>query len=126
MPTGDIRLAYGLQGEVLKQVDEVARGLACDCVCPGCRAPLVARQGSVMQHHFAHQGDSCTYGVESALHLAAKEIIAQNMRITLPAAPSNDSRSLIGSPDQLGRDPTTYQIDNVALEHRTEDFGKQC
>jgi hypothetical protein len=62
--------------------------LACDCVCPGCRRPLIARKGSIREHHFAHHtlidDKPCTIAGETALHLVAKEILARRLVLGLP------------------------------------------
>lgn len=80
-----LTFAHDAQG-VLRHVDEVGRGLACDCVCPACGARLVAKQGSVLAHTFAHEsGSDCAHGVETALHLAAKEILLKERWLMLPA-----------------------------------------
>ena len=72
-------LPYGLRLDTgrMVHVEEVLRGLQCDCVCPACRQPLVAHQGSVRVWHFQHKGDAgnCRGGRETALHEAAKQII---------------------------------------------------
>lgn len=61
------------------------RGLACNCVCPGCRQPLMTRQGSIRVHHFSHVGDhSCSNGQTSALLLAAKQVLQTRRRIEMP------------------------------------------
>lgn len=69
----------------MRSVDEVSRGLACECVCPACKEPVVARQGDVREWHFAHaSGTECDGGVESALHLAAKQILLESGGIVVP------------------------------------------
>lgn len=71
---------------VLRHVNEVTNGLACGCICPACGSRLVAKQGKTTIHHFAHKGGSdCVGGVETALHLAAKEIISKEHRMYLPS-----------------------------------------
>ena len=35
-------------------VHSVSRGKDCNCVCPSCRTPLIARQGKENVWHFAH------------------------------------------------------------------------
>lgn len=66
-------------------VDEVSRGLACECFCPACAEPVIARQGSVRSWHFAHtSGVECTEAAETALHKAAKEIIRRHAYLMLP------------------------------------------
>lgn len=80
-------LTFAPDGEgVLHHVDEVGNGLACGCLCPSCGARLVAKQGAKTVHHFAHEGGTdCVSGVETALHLAAKELLARERRMSLPA-----------------------------------------
>ena len=81
------RMLYGLRDSVLVHISKVEKGLACDCTCPGCGADLIARKGKVKQHHFAHaSGSECAKGLETGLHLAAKDILAKRGEIVLPAA----------------------------------------
>lgn len=72
---------------VMRHVDSVANGLECGCFCPdpSCREQLVARQGKVVDSHFAHYTKAeCDGASESALHLLAKEIIGEAKQIWLP------------------------------------------
>lgn len=81
--SGPLRLA--LQGGVVRHVDDVAQGLACDCVCPSCGEALIARQGRTVVSHFAHRNDSdCAGAPETALHLAAKHAIARRRTLRVP------------------------------------------
>jgi len=82
-----LQLPYGLRDGRLWHISQVATGLACGCTCPGCGAALVARNaaGNVKVAHFAHyQALECTTGLQTALHLAAKDIIAQHKQLRLP------------------------------------------
>ena len=56
-------------------VDDVAKGLDCECICPCCKAKLIAKNGGTKRiHHFAHaSGIECEGAYESMLHLLAKE-----------------------------------------------------
>ena len=75
----------GVDGETT-HISAAANGFACACTCPACGGALVARQGRVREHNFAHaSGDECPHAVESALHLAAKDILAARREIVLPA-----------------------------------------
>ncbi|MHB1099635.1 MAG: hypothetical protein ACYCZR_08780 [Burkholderiales bacterium] len=97
-------------------IDEVANGLACECVCLKCGGKLIGRHGEVRQHHFSHylatEGMGCT---ETALHKAAKEIIQQEKRLALP-------HQLAGMGLQLGAEAC---FDSVSLEHRL-GCGEAC
>ena len=68
------------------EIDKVPNGLKCNCFCPHCKSPLIAKNdGTVREHHFAHEaGTECRNAVESALHLIAKEIIKEECAIMLP------------------------------------------
>ena len=82
-----LKLPYGLRDGQLWHISQVATGLACGCTCPGCGALLVARNsaGNVKVAHFAHyQALECTTGLQTAIHLAAKDIIAQHKQLCLP------------------------------------------
>lgn len=81
------RLDFGMLATgMMIGINEVANGLECGCVCPACRAPLIARQGSIRRWHFSHAPGfvACETGPETALHRMAKQIIAQWNEITLP------------------------------------------
>lgn len=82
-----LKLPYGLRGSQLWHISHVENGLACGCTCPGCGARLVARNAAtnVKVAHFAHyQSLECTTGLQTAIHLAAKDIIAQHKQLCLP------------------------------------------
>lgn len=85
MQSPEIKLPYGLRDGLVMHVSEVEGGLACNCVCPVCESPLVARKGLKVTHHFAHHRDAvCEYALETALHLAAKDAICKAGRFVLP------------------------------------------
>lgn len=114
-------LTYALKDGVLTHIDSVARGLKCGCVCPACGEPLVAKKGAVMMHHFAHHnGQSCAYGYETSLHLAAKEILSHARKIVLPPV-------YIRFPNSPWRDELLFPqkeiaVDHVELEKRFDDI----
>ncbi|MCB0633407.1 MAG: hypothetical protein KDD15_26910 [Lewinella sp.] len=66
-------------------IQDVPRGLACNCICPACSAPLIARKGKRKSHHFAHyRQPECTNALESSLHLMAKAVLKRSTKIVLP------------------------------------------
>lgn len=70
----------------LRAPDEVASGLNCNCVCPGCKAALVAHKGDIRVWHFAHATDSdCKFARETAVHEMAKQILIDHRRLVLPS-----------------------------------------
>jgi len=79
-----IKLPFGFnENKILVHIADVERGRNCKCVCPGCGSSLIANKGSKNQPHFKHAVDNKCKG-ESAIHLAAKQIIRERKRITLP------------------------------------------
>lgn len=63
-------------------VDDVPNGKKCGCFCAECHGALIAKQGNVKAYHFAHaNGNDSIKCSQTALHLLAKEIIADEKRI---------------------------------------------
>ena len=82
-----LKIPYGLLNGQLKHVSEVKRGLDCECVCASCGERLVAKKGNKTVHHFAHDAKTgCANATETAIHLAAKEILEECKTISLPDA----------------------------------------
>ncbi len=105
----------------LVEVSQVERGLACNCRCPGCGEPLLAKKGAVNVQHFSHlPGADCATGAETALHLAAKQLVADSLSIRLPECPvrvsKTDPNCGLFAATRSFTDPETWQFDRVALE----------
>lgn len=84
-------LKYGLLSDKLVHIDDVERGLACNCLCPHCKTQLIARKGEHRAKHFAHYKlADCNHGTETALHLMAKSIVAQNRKVFVPYVPKTE------------------------------------
>ena len=112
------------EGELV-HVSEVDSGLACNCRCPVCDSRLVARKGEILVHHFAHYEQDCATGAESALHLAAKNIIVSHRGLAID---DFGERVFISFADV--RDEVVYAAENgsryqVDLEARTKS-GRRC
>jgi hypothetical protein len=66
-------------------ISEAERGLKCHCRCIECGAELEAVKGDIRDHHFRHAEDkACGGGQETAIHILAKQIIADNTEIIIP------------------------------------------
>lgn len=81
-----VLLPYGLapNGRMVT-VEEVSRGLLRDIRCACCGSPLVARKGSVVRHHFAHESVAdCAGAIETTLHRYGKQALADAKRVFLP------------------------------------------
>ena len=79
-------LFYGLLDNNLKHISEVKNGLNCSCICPSCEKKLIAKNGGKKKvHHFAHyESNECKYGVQTSIHLAAKNIFTKIKSIKIP------------------------------------------
>ena len=64
-------------------IDDVPNGKNCGCICEECKGKLIAKnKGNIKIHHFAHEsGNDSIKCSQTALHLLAKEIIAEEKRI---------------------------------------------
>jgi len=81
------KLTYGIRDDRLQHIEDVSNGLKCNCICPECHTQLIARNNStnIREHHFQHLGiGNCSGGVESALHLLAKQVLMDTKTIRTP------------------------------------------
>ncbi len=72
----------------MRFVGEVPRGSACNCFCPECHSPLIARQGVENEWHFAHESGQerpeCEPGAANMLRRLAVEYLKTRPKILLP------------------------------------------
>ncbi|MXW11495.1 MAG: hypothetical protein F4X84_03555 [Synechococcus sp. SB0662_bin_45] len=127
-PYPELGLYYGIREGELLHISQVPRGLSCGCVCPACHGLLVAKRGRQREHHFAHgPGDSCQHAIETALHLAAKDVLARRREIVVPVVEVKfpydkfvnynfSHKIVLIAPEQH------YQLDSVELEHRMSEI----
>jgi hypothetical protein len=114
-----IKVPFGLRDGRLFDPSQVENGKRCGCDCPGCHRPLIARQ-HVQTPHFAHApGKDCSSGYETAIHLAAKQLISERMEIALPpldwrSPPGWGARE--GLPQRLANS-LLVKLSNVRVEH---------
>lgn len=130
---------YGLRDGKLITADQVDSGLNCNCFCPACAERLQAHKGLKKRAYFAHyRGSDCGYGLETATHLMAKEIIEMEKIILLPshaAHPnwkeleyiSKENPELGYFPENLIRKEivkpwTRVKLDSVELENKIGDI----
>jgi hypothetical protein len=112
---------FGLdQSNRLVFVSEVPRGLACQCRCVACSEPLVARQGAIREHHFAHASgrELCDVSHESLLHRYAKQVIQEAGGLAVPVN--------LAVAEHLGLDgvltpSTQLQLPHIEVEHSIQD-----
>ena len=74
------------QSGELAHIDQVDNGKACHCFCLACSEALIARQGDVRGHSFAHpSGTQCSHALEAMLHGVAVELIRRRECFVTPA-----------------------------------------
>lgn len=121
MPNIPLKLTYALKDGIITHISKVESGLACGCICPACGDKLIARKGTVARHHFAHYSkETCEYGIETALHLAAKEVIASAKEMVIP-------KVILSFPQGRRSAELIYKsmkikIDRVELEKRFDNI----
>lgn len=80
-------IPFGLKDGKIHHVKNVPNGLACGCVCPNCRKPLIAKnKGEWKRPHFAHAVDTDCFNYEamSYLHQYAQQLLEAEQSIVLP------------------------------------------
>lgn len=104
-------------------VTQVPRGSACACVCLGCHAPLLAKQGKANAWHFGHaSGAPHRACAETALHLAGKALLHELREILVPKV-----SGAVTAVDCLAREHTQtfesaaapFGFSSCSLEHTT-------
>ena len=96
---------------------EVPRGMACNCCCPGCDQPVIARQGTRRRPHFAHLSrtpdlHTCN---ETALHRLCKHIVCTSVDkcIALPRTRRYNVR-LVSVAPEVAIDVVARRVDLLA------------
>jgi hypothetical protein len=124
-----IKLPFGLnENNILIHIADVERGKECHCVCPSCKSPLIAAKGCKKQPHFKHAVvNECKGGMESAIHLAAKQIIMKKKEITLSKyicmVSAKDSRGEKHKEEKtIVEDKTVITFDSVQEEVKLHDI----
>jgi predicted RNA-binding Zn-ribbon protein involved in translation (DUF1610 family) len=113
----EIKLPYGLKNNELVSIEGVEKGLACDCICPNCKAKLIARHGDTREHHFAHyKVDDCGWRGESIIHKISKDIIARFKYFKVPILYWSYK------PEVIIYGETTIPVDNVRLEKKIDNI----
>lgn len=69
-----IKIPYAIKNGKLIHISEVESGLHLNCLCVGCKKPLIANKGEKKADHFSHHKKS-NCQPESVLHLLGKEFL---------------------------------------------------
>lgn len=95
----ELLIPFGVHKETntIIEPEDASKGRACNCICPGCKAPLLARHPKVNRSHFAHDSkhkdakpeEECPFSSAVAVAMMAREIAPQLQGCEL-ATPSYD------------------------------------
>lgn len=125
-------IPFGLKEGRMLRVQEVATGLACGCICPACGHALVAKakDSNFRRPHFAHYRDAdCRAGFETSIHKAAKQLIANQLRLFLPewdGEPDMPNPPMLQDAvgfNHLGR-PVEYPVRNMILVNASLEVAR--
>lgn len=84
-----------------RSVAEVERGLQCGCRCPACDGPVVAKQGEVRVHHFAHHDRrECRHALEASLFGMTVTLLSEPGAV-LQLPPAVSKRDWLPHPGQV-------------------------
>jgi ssDNA-binding Zn-finger/Zn-ribbon topoisomerase 1 len=84
-----IPFAFDINSKQIVDIGSVPSGLACKCVCPSCKHPLVAKKGNVNKWHFSHQPnvdyeDICLYTPARAARAMLMQMLPSLKLINTP------------------------------------------
>jgi hypothetical protein len=115
---GTIRVPFGcsLADSKMYAPREVPAGKRCGCICPACKGKLRARH-EIKGHktpHFSHApGADCAKGLETSVHLAAKQLIGLEKQLFLPKVEAKlDKVNALG---QVHRRTRTLEVEGLKL-----------
>lgn len=87
-------IPFGISASSGVEVDicDVERGLACECICPSCKAPLNAKKGEINEWHFAHSSKDghkrevtdCEFSFFVSVRMMSRKILSMTSYIELP------------------------------------------
>ena len=105
--------------------EQVSRGLSCDCSCPGCGRPVLAKQGTEKVWHFAHEKAShCSNGYEVSVHELAKQLLRDQKRLLIPAlkakAEARDAFGQLLTEERQLFGPGMVRLEDCELSRRRE------
>lgn len=112
-----IPFGYRKETDEYVDVDEVEKGLACNCICPSCEMRLEARHGDEREHHFKHHVKAkkeCDFSYWVAVRSMAKQILEQSKFLNVDV-----ERLFVATPwkNQI------IQLDILAINPRRKPHG---
>jgi hypothetical protein len=105
-----IPFGYHTDTDRLLDISEVQSGKDNGCVCPSCDTPLIARQGSKNDWHFAHASrkvyeettQECEYSFYVSVRMMVRQLVGKQLVMSLP-----EYKSTLVSPLSCGNKKIT-------------------
>jgi hypothetical protein len=120
----DGSVPFGLKEGILLRAVDVENGQKCGCVCPECGDALsAANRGKIQIPHFRHVSRPCLRGYEVGVLRAAKETLARNAGLLLPAFSAT-----VSGTDMLARplaDTVSFPAQILIAEQLDIDPGRR-
>jgi len=116
----DAKIPFGERDGTLFRASEVENGLACGCICPGCRKPLNAANGGLkVIPHFRHvQSEDCVKNYADLVTEHARIFAdADNQRSTFEIGLYADNTAIcdeLFAPGRRTLTPQQYMLANKA------------
>ncbi|MAR92520.1 MAG: hypothetical protein CML06_16810 [Pseudomonadales bacterium] len=93
----ELLIPFGIHkatGEIVEPED-APKGRACNCLCPGCKAPLLSRHPKEKRYHFAHDSrhkdakpeEECPFSSAVAVAMMVREVAPQMVGEILETPP---------------------------------------
>ena len=134
---GHLPFAQRIDNGHFVDVHEVENGLKCNCICPSCQLPLIARQGEIKEWHFAHATrkdkykntkEDCEFSFIVSVRMMARQLISEGVVIRLPEITIDAGKGAI----EISRTVTASQdvtltdvkIDQVFMDATVDVVGK--
>jgi Competence protein CoiA-like family len=129
-------IPFGLTAHntTLVDVSEVKGGSACNCICPSCKSPLIARHGCINEWHFAHDPaykseeayQACDFSFMVSLRLMIKQLIAEGNSLYTPhyylKPPISGKKICITTAQKIRYHTTGIEITEHNATNGTEHF----
>lgn len=83
----ELLIPFGIHRETgdIIEPEDAPKGRACNCLCPGCKAPLLARHPKEKRFHFAHDSRHKDAGAEEECPFSSAVAVAMMVREIAPA-----------------------------------------
>jgi hypothetical protein len=119
-----LKIPFGVRNGRLVAPRDTLAGKACGCSCPSCDGLLVSNQGKKKRPYFSHlRSTECSGSYESAVHLMAKQVIAEAKYVGIPPQRKVFSRRLPDGhvvQEPLLEDADRIEFVSVLLEKTVE------